>query len=236
MQASNLGYRDWAIAVYLLTTNLKSVSSMKLHRDLEIAYSSAWHLAHRLRAAFGGGGSELFAGPGEADETYFGGKRKNMPVSKRKEMTGRGTVGKTAVAGVKDRDTGRVAAQKLSQTDTAALQGVVRDHLAPGAKLYTDEAAVYSGMPEFKHEAVNHSAGEYVRGMAHTNGIESFWSMLKRGYQGTFHHFSGKHMDRYIGEFSGHHNMRNKDTEDMMSAVVRQTVGKRLCYKDLVSG
>ena len=80
MQASNLGYRDWAIAVYLLTTNLKSRSSMKLHRDLEIAYSSAWHLAHRLRAAFGGGGPELFAGPGEANETYFGGKRKKKQV------------------------------------------------------------------------------------------------------------------------------------------------------------
>ena len=149
-------------------------SRRHLDRDLEIAYSSAWHLAYRFRTAFGGGGSALFAGPGEADETYFGGKRKNMVALKRKEMTGRGTVGKTAVAGIRDRDTGRVVAQKLSQTDTAALQGVVRDHLAPGAKLYTDEAAVYSGMPEFKHEAVNHSVGEYVRGMAHTNGIESF--------------------------------------------------------------
>ena len=233
MADSNLGYRDWAIAIYLLTTNLKSVSSMKLHRDLEIAYSSAWHLAHRLRAAFAGD-TPMFQGPGEADETYFGGKRKNMPKAKRKQLEGRGTVGKTAVAGVKDRETGRVAARKVSQTDAAALQGVVRDHLEPGATLYTDEAAAYKGMPEYAHEAVNHSVGEYVRDMAHTNGIESFWSMLKRGYQGTFHHFSEKHMDRYIGEFAGRHNIREADTEDQMAAIARQTKGKRVRYADLV--
>ena len=235
MQASNLGYRDWAIAIYLLTTNLKGVSAMKLHRDLEIAYTSAWHLAHRLRAAFGGGETPMFHGPAEADETYFGGKRKNMPKSKRKQLEGRGTVGKTAVAGVKDRETGQVAARKVSQTDAKALQGVVRAHVEPGATLYTDEAKAYAGMPEFEHEAVNHSAGEYVRDMAHTNGIESFWAMLKRGYQGTFHHFSEKHLDRYVGEFAGRHNIRNADTEDQMAIVARQSVGKRLRYADLVA-
>ena len=235
MQASNLGYRDWATAIYLLTTNLKGVSAMKLHRDLEIAYTSAWHLAHRLRAAFGGGETPMFHGPAEADETYFGGKRKNMPKSKRKQLERRGTVGKTAVAGVKDRETGQVAARKVSQTDAKALQGVVRAHVEPGATLYTDEAKAYAGMPEFEHEAVNHSAGEYVRDMAHTNGIESFWAMLKRGYQGTFHHFSEKHLDRYVGEFAGRHNIRNADTEDQMPIVARQSVGKRLRYADLVA-
>lgn len=232
MQSSNLGYRDWAIAIYLLTTNLKSVSAMKLHRDLEIAYTSAWHLAHRLREAFAGGDTPMFHGPGEADETYFGGKRKNMPKRKRNTLEGCGAVGKTAVAGVKDRETGRIAARKVLQK--VALQGVVCEHLAPGATLYTDEVKVYAGMPEFEHEAVNHSIREYVRDMAHTNGIESFWSMLKRGYQGTFHHFSEKHLDRYVGEFAGWHNIRGTDTEDQMAIVARQSVGKRLRYADLV--
>ena len=235
MQASNLGYRDWAIAIYLLTTNLKGISAMKLHRELEIAYTSAWHLAHRLREAFGDGTAPRFHGPAEADETFIGGRRKNMPAKKRKELTGRGTVGKAAVVGVKDRETNRVTARRVSQTDATALQGFVRENVEPGATLYTDEAKAYAGIPEYTHEAVNHSVGEYVRGMAHTNGLESFWSMLKRGYQGTFHKFSEKHLDRYVVEFSGRHNMRNADTIDMMGIVARQSVGKRLRYQDLIA-
>ncbi len=235
MQASNLGYRDWAIAIFLLTTNLKGVSAMKLHRDLEIAYTSAWHLAHRLRAAFAGGDTPMFHGPAETDETYFGGKRKNMPKAKREAMTGRGTVGKAIVAGVKDRETGKVIARKVEGTDKKTLQGFVRDTVEPGATLYTDEHGGYTGMPEYDHEAVNHSVGEYVRDMAHTNGIESFWAMLKRGYQGTFHHFSEKHLDRYVGEFAGRHNIREADTADQMAIIARRSVGKRLRYADLVA-
>ena len=235
MQGAKLGYRDWAIAIYLLTTNLKGVAAMKLHRDLEITYKSAWHLAHRLRKAFEAGCTPMFHGPAEADETYFGGKRKNMPKAKRAELEGRGTVGNAAVAGVKDRETGRISARKVSQTDAKALQGFVRENVEAGATLYTDDARAYRGMPEYDHEAVNHSAGEYVRDIAHTNGMESFWAMLKRGYQGTFHHFSEKHLDRYVGEFAGRHNIRNADTADQMTLLARQTVGKRLRYADLVA-
>ena len=238
MQGTKLGYRDWAIAIYLLTTNLKSVAAMKLHRDLEITYKSAWHLAHRLREAFGGGDEAMFAGPAEADETHIGGKRRNKSNAQRKALreagAGRGAVDMTPVIGVKDRETNKVAARKIEKTDASALQGFVREKVQPGATLYTDEAAAYKGMPEYEHEAVNHSVGEYVRGMASTNGMESFWAMLKRGYTGTFHHFSEKHMDRYVGEFAGRHNMRDADTIDMMGAVAKRTVGKRLRYQDLV--
>ena len=235
MEASNLGYRDWAIALYLLTTNLKSVSAMKLHRDLEIAYTSAWHLAHRLREAFASGDSVPFAGPVEADETYLGGKRKNMPKSKRAALTGRGAVGKTAVVGVKDRESNKVAARVVENTDGATLKGFIGEHTAPGAKVFTDEASGYQGM-DFDHEAVKHSAGEYVRGDVHTNGIEAQWSMIKRGYYGTFHHFSEKHAPRYIGEFAGRHNIRDMDTADQMAVIARDMVGKRLRYRDLVEG
>ena len=231
MQGTKLGYQTWAIAIYLVTTNLKGVSSMKLHRDLEITQKSAWHLAHRLRKAFEGG-EPLFTGPVEADETYIGGKRKNMPKSKRAALTGRGAVGKAIVVGTKDRETNKVAARAVENTDGQTLKGFIGEKTAPGAKVFTDEASGYQGM-DFDHEAVNHSAGEYVRGMAHTNGIESFWSMLKRGYQGTFHHFSEKHLDRYVGEFAGHHNIRVKDTEDQMGHLAKEMAGKRLRYHDL---
>ena len=237
MEGSKLGYRDWAIALYLAMTNLKGISSMKLHRELEITQKSAWHLAHRLRKALENGGVPLFLGPAEADETYFGGKRKNMSNRKRKELagTGRGTVGKAAVAGVKDRETNQVAARRMERTDATALQGFVRDHVAPGATLYTDEAPAYAGMSEYSHEAVKHSAKEFVRGMASTNGLESFWAGLKRSFVGTFHKFSEKHLDLYVAEAAGRHNIRPMDTEDMMGHTAAGMRGKRLRYRDLIA-
>ncbi len=236
MEGSKLGYQTWAIAIFLLTTNLKGVSSMKLHRDLEITQKSAWHLAHRIRKAMDGGAVLPFSGPVEADETYLGGKRKNMPKAKRAAMTGRGAVGKTAVVGAKDRETNQVAAQTVARTDAPHVAGFVATKARDGAKVYTDDAAVYSALdPWYDHESVNHSAGEYVRGAAHTNGMESFWAMLKRGYQGTFHHFSEKHTDRYVSEFAGRHNMREADTVDQMGIVAADMVGKRLRYRELIA-
>ncbi len=233
MQASNLGYQVWAIAFYLVATNLKGVSSMKLHRDLNVTQKSAWHLAHRIREGLIGDAAP-FAGPVEIDETYLGGKRKNMSRAKRKDLTGRGAVGKAAVAGAKDRATNRVSARTVEGTDTKTLQGFVRATAKPGASVYTDDAAAYRGMGDFNHEAVNHSVGEYVRRQAHTNGIESFWAMLKRGYQGTFHHFSVKHCDGYVAEFAGRHKDREADTIDMMAHMAQGIVGKRLRYQDLI--
>ena len=234
MQSSKLGLQTWVIAVYLLNTGLKGQASMKLHRDLGITQKSAWHLAHRIREAWDKNGG-LFIGPVEVDETYIGGKRKNMRPKRRKTMTGRGTVGKAAVVGAKDRQTKEVRAQMVANTTSPTLQGFVRDNTAPGVKLYTDEAAAYQGISGFDHEAVNHSVGEYVRRQAHTNGIESFWAMLKRGYQGTFHKFSEKHLDRYVIEFAGRHNSRSLDTIDMMSGVFASMTGKRLRYRDLIA-
>lgn len=233
MEGSKLGYQTWAIAIYLVTTNLKGVSSMKLHRGLEITQKSAWYLAHRLRKCLNEG-VELFKGPVEVDETYVGGKRKNMPKSKRKELSGRGPAGKTAVVGAKDRETGQIAAKVAESTDAPTLQGFVEGVTALDAKVYTDEAKAYEDMDR-DHESVNHSVGEYVREMAHTNGMESFWSMLKRGYQGTFHHFSAKHANRYVAEFAGRHNFREADTITQMQAVAARSVGKRLHYRDLVA-
>ena len=231
MDSSNLGYQTWALASYLLTTNLKGVSSMKLHRDLGITQKSAWHLAHRLREAWDDEG-EKFTGPVEVDETFVGGKERNKHESKRLHA-GRGAVGKVAVAGVKDRATGRVRAAVVEAVDGATLQPFVLSRVAQEAEVFTDDHGAYRGLPN--HETVAHSVGEYVRGQAHTNGIESFWSMLKRGYYGTYHRMSPKHLDRYVGEFAGRHNARPLDTLDQMRAITRGMVGKRLRYDDLIS-
>ena len=235
MQSSKLGYQTWAVAIYLSLTSLKSVSSMKLHRDLSITQKSAWHLAHRLREAFASGPGG-FAGPAEADETYFGGLRKNMPKAKRKDLKGRGSVGKVVVVGVKDRETNQIRANVVGSTDAETLQGFVAKHTEPGSMVYTDEHGGYRGMSGRDHEVVNHGVGEYVRGMAHTQGIESFWSMLKRAHKGTFHKISPKHLDRYVTEFAGKHNVRDADTIDQMAGVVRTMAGRRLKYDDLIAG
>ena len=233
MEASNIPYQKWALAVYLFMTSLKSVSSMKLHRDLGVTQKTAWHLAHRLRKAFESE-SGLFAGPVEVDETYMGGKRKNMPKSKREELTGRGAVGKTAVVGAKDRTTNQVRARAVESTNKATIHGFVADHAALDATVYTDDALVYETLPN-PHKAVDHSALEYVRGDVHTNGMESFWSMLKRAYQGTFHKMSEKHLDRYVREFAGKHSVRDMDTLDIMGAIVLGMDGKRLKYTQLIA-
>ncbi len=234
MEGSNLKYRAWAVGIYLFTTNIKGVSSMRLHRELGISQKAAWFMLHRLRMAFEDEAGP-FTGPVEVDETHIGGKRKNKPLSKRKELKGRGAVDMTTVAGAKDRETNRVSARVVPNTDAPTLQGFVRENVEAGAKVYTDEAKAYKGMPEFDHEAVNHSVGEYVREQATINGMESFWAMLKRGHQGIYHKFSPKHLDRYVTEFAGRHNDREADTVDQMTGIVAGMVGKRLTYEALIA-
>ena len=230
MESSKIGYQKWAIAIFVLTTGIKGTSSMKLHRDLGITQKSAWYMAHRIRESWSDY-SERFEGPVEVDETYIGGKERNKHKSK-KLNAGRGAVGKMAVVGVRDRETCRVSAKPVSRTDKATLQGFVEDRTEPYALVYTDEAAAYTGMSRV-HKSVRHGVGEYVRDQASTNGVESFWAMLKRGYQGTYHQMSPKHLHRYVNEFSGRHNDRPRDTADQMTAIAHGMVGKRLKYNEL---
>ena len=230
MQGSKLGYQKWVIAMYVMTTNLKGVSSTKLARDLDVTQKSAWHMVHRIRESFADK-SDVFGGPAEVDETFIGGKDRNRHEWKVEE--GRGPKGKTAVVGIKDRESGKVAAEVVETADKETLQGFVEVNTEVDATVYTDEAAAYSGIAR-NHEAVKHSVKEFVRGQAHTNGIESFWANLKRGYVGVYHHFSRKHLQRYINEFAGRHNDRPLDTIDQLRNIARGMVGKRLRYADLI--
>ena len=249
---SNVPLRKWAIAIYLVLTSLKSVSSMKLHRDIGVSQPTAWFMLHRIRQAWAVDDDERFDGPVEVDEAYFGGKRENMSNARRKALREAGATsgpaGKTAVLGIRDRATNEVRAEVIADATARTLHGFVREHTEPGAVLYTDERKAYRGMGEFLHEAVNHSAdeyvrtvthllavGEYMRDKAHTNGVESFWSMLKRAHKGTFHKISPKHLERYIDEFAGRHNIRSLDTIAQMRDTVARLVGRNLLRRDLIA-
>ena len=232
MERSKISIQKWVYAVYLDVTNLKGVAAMKLHRDIGVSYKTAWFMQQRIREAFDATGPMVMSGPVEVDETYIGGLEKNKH-AKDKLNAGRGPVGKTAVVGAKDRATKQVAARVITEVDKPTLNGFVDQHAAPSAMVYTDGSSAYKGRAN--HEAVAHSAGEYVRGKAHTNGVESFWSMLKRAHKGTFHRMSAKHLQRYVNEFCGRHNIRDLDTIRQMEHVVVRMVGKRLMCRDLIA-
>ena len=231
MHGSNLPLRKWVVAFYLMTTNLKGVSSMRIHRELGVTQKTAWYMIHRIREAWNLD-EEKTEGPVEVDEAYMGGKNSNKHENK-KIKNANGTVGKTAVVGMKDRKTNQVQAKVVEHTNQETLQGFVNARITPGAKVYTDEHGGYVGLEN--HEAVKHSVGEYVRDQAHTNGIESFWAALRRGYYGTYHKMSVKHLGRYVNEFAGRHNARSLDTIEQMGLLALGMDGKRLRYQDLIT-
>ena len=230
MECSNLSYQKWVVAIYLFVTSGKGISSMKMHRELGVTQKTAWFLDHRIREAFETK-MDPFAGPVEVDETYIGGKERNKHWRKRLHL-GTGGVGKEIVIGMRDRKTKKIKARRIRNTKKETMQSFVLRGAEEGSRIYTDEHKSYSGLA--RHKAVKHQRGEYVRGKAHTNGIESFWAILKRGYYGIYHHWSPKHLHRYLNEFVGRNNIRDQDTIDQMRHVVAGMVGKRLLYRRLI--
>ena len=241
MHRSKVPLQKWVIAIYLMSTSLKGVSSMKLHRDLGVTQKTAWMMAQKIREGWIDGDGDMMSGPVEVDEAYMGGLEKNKPTSKRANQ-GRGPVNKTGIIGVKERETGRVKADVLEDGKGETLKKFVRENVIPGATLFTDENRGYVHLGdgyggEYKHESVKHSDKEYVDGMAHTNGIESVWAVLKRGFNGVYHNWSKKHCRAYVDEFTFQLNEGNCeiDTEDRLASLFRAMVGKKITYAALTA-
>jgi transposase-like protein len=224
--------------MYLVVTARKGISSMQLAKEIGITQKSAWFMLQRLREACGTtrSGGKL-SGLVEIDECFVGGKEANKHESKKLKM-GRGTVGKAVVLGIRERN-GRTLAMTVVNTDKGTLQGAVLQNVETASVILTDEHSAYVGLGDvfLAHETVNHGAGEYQRGFASTNGIESVWALLKRSIYGTWHQVSIKHLDRYVSEVSFRLNAGavKQHTLDRLDSFVDAVDGKRLTYARLTA-
>ena len=238
---SPIPLEKWLPAVWMIVNDKNGISSYEVARALGITQKSAWFMMHRIRTAMQRGGFDKLAGDVEADETYIGGKARFMHKWKRDaKITGTGMVGKTAVMGLLERHgpdkASQVRVKTIPTTKKRALQDEVRAHVEPGANLYTDSLASYEGLaPDYAHEVINH-AEAYVRGKVHTNGLENFWSLLKRGIKGTYVSVEPFHLFRYLDEQAFRFNERKDADGDAgrFVKVLRTIVGRRLTYKELI--
>ena len=237
MECSRLPVQKWVIAIYLVMINLKGRSSRSLARDLRISQKAAWFMLHRIREAIAPGPT-TFEGTVEADEAYVGGIKRFMTNSRKRRLKAEGKTwhtAKTMVVGVFDRETRRVRANVSLNEKADNVGGVVKRYTTRATQLHTDKSNVYNELLN-PRESVDHHRHEWVRGDVHTNGIESFWTMFKRGYRGVYHYMSPKHLDRYVQEFAGRKDHRGKDTLQQLVDVAAAMVGKRLTWTRLTDG
>jgi transposase-like protein len=221
----------WLIAMWLIANAKNGISSYELHRSLGVTQKTAWFMLHRIRLAMQNGTFEKLCGEVEVDETYIGGKARNMHPEKRARVK-TGTMGKTAVMGMLERG-GKVQAKVIDKPDRKTLQREVKGRVDGTAKLYTDGHSGYDGLGfYYQHMVVDHAV-EYVRGNVHTNGIENFWSLLKRTIGGTYVSVEPFHLFRYIDEQAFRFNSRKGTDSDRFESALSGIDGRRLTYKNL---
>lgn len=230
---SPLGLNKWLPAVWMIANCKNGVSSWEVHRAIGVTQKTAWFMLHRVRLAMQGSDGGMLSGEVEVDETFIGGKARNMhPDKRRQKITGTGGKDKTAVIGMVERG-GRVRAGVVETRKKAELQKYVRETVEAGSAIFSDELKSYEGLDEYHHAVINHAI-EYVNGNTHTNTIENFWSLLKRGLHGTYVSVEPFHLFRYIDEQAFRYNNRKDMNDgDRFSAVVSEIAGKRLTYSQL---
>lgn len=228
MHRTKIGLDKWVLAFHLMCSSKKGISAKQLQRNLDLgSYRTAWHMAHRIRAAMKEEPlASMLEGTVEVDETYVGGKS-------REGKPGRGSERKTPVMVLVERD-GKATAKPVARLTADKLQGEIRDHVDPSARIMTDDFPSYRGIGddfEGGHAVIKHSAGEYVQGDVSTNTAESYFALFKRGIHGPFHHVSDKHLPLYCEEFSFRWGLRKATDEERTEAAIRGAEGKRLCYR-----
>jgi transposase-like protein len=237
-EESPLGLDKWLVATWLVSNCKNGVSSCEVGRALGITQKTAWFMDHRIRFSLGMGQGNKLSGQVEADETFIGGKARNMHKDKRAEkITGTGGKDKTAVMGILERGPksigSKVRVKVIGNTKKKTLQSEIREHVLAGSAVFTDALKSYEGMDEFQHEVIDHAV-EYVRGEVHTNGLENFWSLLKRGIHGTYVSVEPFHLFRYLDEQAFRYNNRKGLNDgDRFDIAVRRIFGKRLTWNQL---
>lgn len=232
---SPIGLDKWLTAMWLIVNAKNGISSYEIHRAIGVTQKTAWFMLHRIRLAMETGSIEKLSGEVEADETYVGGKLKNMhkSVRKAKNLKGRGMVNKTAVFGAVARK-GKIKASVIKWPDTETLLGEITKTVEVGSTVMTDDHGGYRKMSdEYIHEIINHAI-EYVRGNVHTNSIENFWSLLKRTIKGTYISVAPEHLQKYIEEQSFRYNEREGNDKDRFLEALNSISGKRLTYSQLI--
>jgi transposase-like protein len=239
MEDSAIPLDKWLMAMWMVTNCKNGISSYEIAKDVKVTQKSAWFMLHRIRLAMQDEASEnKLSGHVEVDETFIGGKARNMHLDKReRRITGTGGKDKTIVFGALERG-GKIRTAVISDRKRAALQTEVRTHVEAGSALYSDALKSYDGLAqEYAHQVIDH-AEKYVDGQVHTNGLENFWSLLKRGIAGTYVAVEPFHLFRYLDEqmfrYNNRGNRENKVTDsDRFDMIVRKIIGKRLTFAAL---